>query len=61
MSDLKEEFRQSRTSCEPAECDPRLVPGLRRGARGEPDFNKGLEAIERNARVQMQLIEDLLT
>ena len=33
---------------------------LRRGTRGEVDLHKGLEAIERNARVQTQLIEDLL-
>ena len=33
---------------------------LRHGARGSDDLQKGLEAIERNARVQTQLIEDLL-
>jgi PAS domain S-box-containing protein len=33
---------------------------LRRGARGAADLHAGLEAIERNARVQTQLIEDLL-
>jgi PAS domain S-box-containing protein len=33
---------------------------LRRGAKGEADLQQGLEAIERNARMQAQLIEDLL-
>lgn len=33
---------------------------LRRGSRGPADLQKGLETIERNARVQVQLIEDLL-
>ena len=33
---------------------------LRRGTRSEADLRKGLETIERNARVQTQLIEDLL-
>ncbi|MES2537561.1 MAG: ATP-binding protein [Pseudomonadota bacterium] len=33
---------------------------LRRGMRSEADLNKGLDTIERNARVQAQLIEDLL-
>jgi PAS domain S-box-containing protein len=33
---------------------------LRHGARDEADLAKGLETIERNARVQTQLIEDLL-
>jgi signal transduction histidine kinase/ActR/RegA family two-component response regulator len=33
---------------------------LRRGAKDEADLHKGLETIERNARVQTQLIEDLL-
>ena len=33
---------------------------LRRGAKNEADLQQGLEAIERNARVQTQLIEDLL-
>jgi signal transduction histidine kinase len=33
---------------------------LRRGTRNEADLNKGLETIERNARGQAQLIEDLL-
>ncbi|UGQ48230.1 ATP-binding protein [Massilia endophytica] len=33
---------------------------LRRGGRGEADLNKGLQTIERNARAQAQLIEDLL-
>lgn len=33
---------------------------LRRGAKSEQDLQKGLETIERNARVQAQLIEDLL-
>ena len=33
---------------------------LRRGSRDESDLLKGLETIERNARVQAQLIEDLL-
>jgi PAS domain S-box-containing protein len=33
---------------------------LRRGSRGAADLQKGLETIERNARVQVQLIEDLL-
>jgi CheY-like chemotaxis protein len=33
---------------------------LRHGRRGRTDIDKGLETIERNARVQAQLIEDLL-
>ncbi|WEF35062.1 hybrid sensor histidine kinase/response regulator [Pseudoduganella chitinolytica] len=33
---------------------------LRRGNRGEADLQKGLQTIERNARAQAQLIEDLL-
>ncbi len=33
---------------------------LRRGGRGEADLQKGLQTIERNARAQAQLIEDLL-
>jgi signal transduction histidine kinase/ActR/RegA family two-component response regulator len=33
---------------------------LRRGGRGEPDLQRGLSTIERNARAQAQLIEDLL-
>lgn len=33
---------------------------LRRGARNEADLNKGLETIERNARAQAQLVDDLL-
>lgn len=33
---------------------------LRRGSRGEADLHKGLQTIERNARAQAQLIEDLL-
>lgn len=33
---------------------------LRRGTRGEADLQQGLETIERNARLQTQLIEDLL-
>ncbi len=33
---------------------------LRRGNRGEADLHKGLQTIERNARAQAQLIEDLL-
>jgi len=33
---------------------------LRRGAKQDADYQKGLETIERNARVQTQLIEDLL-
>ncbi|QBE66966.1 PAS domain S-box protein [Pseudoduganella lutea] len=33
---------------------------LRRGGRGEADMEKGLQTIERNARAQAQLIEDLL-
>jgi signal transduction histidine kinase/ActR/RegA family two-component response regulator len=33
---------------------------LGRNENGIPDFHKGLEVIERNARVQTQLIEDLL-
>ncbi len=33
---------------------------LRRGPKSEADIKKGLDTIERNARVQAQLIEDLL-
>ncbi|WP_307721619.1 ATP-binding protein, partial [Zemynaea arenosa] len=33
---------------------------LRRGSRDQADLNKGLTTIERNARAQAQLIEDLL-
>ncbi|HEY0338051.1 MAG TPA: PAS domain S-box protein [Burkholderiales bacterium] len=33
---------------------------LRRGVRSERDLQQGLETIERNARIQTQLIEDLL-
>ncbi len=33
---------------------------LRRGPRNDADLRKGLDTIERNARVQTQLIEDLL-
>jgi signal transduction histidine kinase/CheY-like chemotaxis protein len=33
---------------------------LKRGGRDETDFAQGMEAIERNARAQTQLIEDLL-
>ena len=33
---------------------------LRRGTKDDADFQKGLETIERNARMQTQLIEDLL-
>jgi PAS domain S-box-containing protein len=33
---------------------------LRRGNRGEADLHRGLQTIERNARTQAQLIEDLL-
>ena len=33
---------------------------LRRGTRGADDLQKGLQTIERNARAQAQLIEDLL-
>ncbi len=33
---------------------------LRHGRRSEADLTKGLDTIERNARVQVQLIEDLL-
>jgi PAS domain S-box-containing protein len=33
---------------------------LRAGRKGEADYLRGLETIERNARVQTQLIEDLL-
>ncbi len=33
---------------------------LRRGSRNQADLDRGLQTIERNARVQAQLIEDLL-
>jgi PAS domain S-box-containing protein len=33
---------------------------LRRGSRGQDDLQRGLQTIERNARAQAQLIEDLL-
>ncbi|MGK5081522.1 ATP-binding protein [Janthinobacterium sp. HLX7-2] len=33
---------------------------LRRGTRDEADLHRGLQSIERNARAQVQLIEDLL-
>ncbi len=33
---------------------------LRRGGRNDDDYEQGIEAIERNARAQTQLIEDLL-
>ena len=33
---------------------------LRRGTRDQADLNRGLQSIERNARAQAQLIEDLL-
>ena len=33
---------------------------LRSGAKSEADLHKGLDTIERNARVQTRLIEDLL-
>jgi PAS domain S-box-containing protein len=33
---------------------------LRRGSRDQADLNRGLQTIERNARAQAQLIEDLL-
>jgi PAS domain S-box-containing protein len=33
---------------------------LRRGGKGEEDLQRGLQTIERNARAQAQLIEDLL-
>lgn len=33
---------------------------LRRGSRDQDDLNRGLQTIERNARAQAQLIEDLL-
>jgi len=33
---------------------------LRRGGKGQADIEKGLQTIERNARAQAQLIEDLL-
>jgi CheY-like chemotaxis protein/two-component sensor histidine kinase len=33
---------------------------LRRGSRDQNDLNRGLQTIERNARAQAQLIEDLL-
>ena len=44
-----------------AQRDPRLVAGAAaRRRRTEADLQQGLETIERNARVQTQLIEDLL-
>ena len=44
-----------------AQRDPRLgADAARRGTSDEDDCCKGLETIERNARVQTQLIEDLL-
>ena len=44
-----------------AQRDPRLVAGAAHAAsKDEADYVKGLETIERNARVQAQLIEDLL-
>ena len=62
MSDLKDEFlaNLSHELRTPLNAILGWSQVLRRGARGEADFNKGLEAIERNARVQTQLIEDLL-
>jgi signal transduction histidine kinase/PAS domain-containing protein/ActR/RegA family two-component response regulator len=62
LSDLKDEFlaNLSHELRTPLNAILGWSQVLRRGARGEADFNKGLEAIERNARVQTQLIEDLL-
>jgi PAS domain S-box-containing protein len=62
MSDVKDEFlatlsHELRT---PLNAILGWSQVLRSGARGEEDYLKGLETIERNARVQTQLIDDLL-
>ena len=62
MSDMKDEFlatlsHELRT---PLSAILGWSHVLRRGAQSGDDLQKGLEAIERNARVQTKLIEDLL-
>ena len=62
MSDMKDEFlatlsHELRT---PLSAILGWSHVLRHGARSSDDLQKGLEAIERNARAQTQLIEDLL-
>jgi PAS domain S-box-containing protein len=62
MSDMKDEFlatlsHELRT---PLSAILGWSQILRRGIKSEADLHKGLDTIERNARVQAQLIEDLL-
>lgn len=62
MSDMKDEFlatlsHELRT---PLSAILGWSHVLRHGARSSDDLQKGIEAIERNARAQTQLIEDLL-
>ena len=62
MSDIKDEFlatlsHELRT---PLNAILGWSQVLRTGRKGEADYLKGLETIERNARIQTQLIEDLL-
>ena len=62
MSEMKDEFlatlsHELRT---PLNAILGWAQMLRSGSKSELDFLKGLETIERNARVQTQLIEDLL-
>jgi GAF domain-containing protein len=62
LSDLKDEFlaNLSHELRTPLNAILGWVHLLRTGKRGEAETEKGLVTIERNARVQTQLIEDLL-
>jgi PAS domain S-box-containing protein len=62
MSELKDEFlaNLSHELRTPLNAILGWAQMLRLGKRSEADVKKGLETIERNARVQTQLVEDLL-
>ncbi|HEX7812912.1 MAG TPA: ATP-binding protein [Burkholderiales bacterium] len=62
MSDVKDDFlaNLSHELRTPLNAIVGWTQVLRHGSRSEADLTKGLDTIERNARVQTQLIEDLL-